>query len=165
MRCITYWLLYSRQTSRRKPSTCPLCKANFICITKVDDAVSSDQKIYSQSMPNESSKMDLYILPDETYSHPANVSDVHLSLSVKKIVVLSVFFSSKSRSDGAYTIIIWKDNLSFLIELKKTSLFNLLGPWSILQYILSSVLYPQKWFMMWFCICNCFISHSSCLLV
>ncbi|KAL2241584.1 UNVERIFIED_CONTAM: hypothetical protein Sindi_0799600 [Sesamum indicum] len=58
------------EASRKKTSTCPLCKASFICITKVEDAVSSDQKIYSQSIPHDHSKTDLYILPDETCGPP-----------------------------------------------------------------------------------------------
>ncbi|KAL0377844.1 UNVERIFIED_CONTAM: BRCT domain-containing protein [Sesamum radiatum] len=62
--------------SRNKTSTCPLCKASFICITKVEDAVSSDQKIYSQSIPHDSSKTDLYILPDETCRPPSNPSAI-----------------------------------------------------------------------------------------
>ena len=33
-------------------------------ITKVDDAVPSDQKIYSQSIPCDPSRMDIFILPD-----------------------------------------------------------------------------------------------------
>ncbi|KAL1538877.1 glutathione peroxidase [Salvia divinorum] len=70
--CIQNWA--DHMNSSRKTSTCPLCKASFMCITKVEDAASSDQKIYSQSMPKDSSKMNLYVLPDETYNPPANVS-------------------------------------------------------------------------------------------
>ncbi|XP_047957841.1 uncharacterized protein LOC125203519 isoform X2 [Salvia hispanica] len=70
--CIQNWA--DHMNSSRKTSTCPLCKASFMCITKVEDAASSDQKIYSQNMPKDSSKTNLYVLPNETYNLPANVS-------------------------------------------------------------------------------------------
>ncbi|KAL6553092.1 hypothetical protein OROGR_006934 [Orobanche gracilis] len=63
--CIQNWV--DHMASRGKPSTCPLCKSSFTCITKLEGVVSSDQKIYSQSYPHDSSNMNLYILPDETY--------------------------------------------------------------------------------------------------
>lgn len=71
-------VIYFVQASRRKASTCPLCKASFICITKVEDAVSADQKIYSQSIPHDSLNTDLYILPDETH-RPGNVTTSSIS--------------------------------------------------------------------------------------
>ncbi|XP_042020183.1 uncharacterized protein LOC121767919 isoform X1 [Salvia splendens] len=70
--CIQNWA--DHMNSSRKTSTCPLCKASFMCITKVEDAASSDQKIYSQNMPKDSSKTNLYVLPGETYNHPSSVS-------------------------------------------------------------------------------------------
>jgi len=58
-------LLYL-QVSERKKTTCPLCKSNFITITKIEDADSSDQKIYSQTVPDLSSTNNiLVVLPEE----------------------------------------------------------------------------------------------------
>ena len=47
----------------KKVSTCPLCKASFYSIQKMEEAVSSDQKIYSQTIPSNSFATDVYIIP------------------------------------------------------------------------------------------------------
>ncbi|VFQ79546.1 unnamed protein product [Cuscuta campestris] len=71
--CIQSWA--DQMVSCGKTSTCPLCKVEFAWITKVDAVVSSDQKIYSQTIPHDRPGSDIYILPDGGTSHfPANTS-------------------------------------------------------------------------------------------
>ncbi|XVF18591.1 hypothetical protein REPUB_Repub11eG0036200 [Reevesia pubescens] len=61
--CIQNWA--DRMTSRRKTPCCPLCKASFISITKMEDAAICDQKIFSQTIPCAMSTMDVSILPGQ----------------------------------------------------------------------------------------------------
>ncbi|CAH9090966.1 unnamed protein product [Cuscuta europaea] len=71
--CIQSWA--DQMVSRGKTSTCPLCKVGFASITKVDAAVYSDQKIYSQTIPHDRPGTDIYILPGGETSHfPANAT-------------------------------------------------------------------------------------------
>lgn len=60
--CIQNWA--DHMASNGKGSKCPLCKASFSIITKVDDAASLDQKIYSQTIPNPSSTQDIFIVAE-----------------------------------------------------------------------------------------------------
>ncbi|PWA99428.1 BRCT domain-containing protein [Artemisia annua] len=59
--CIQNWA--DHKASMKKVSTCPLCKASFYSIQKMEEAVSSDQKIYSQTIPSNSFATDVYIIP------------------------------------------------------------------------------------------------------
>ncbi|ERN05876.1 uncharacterized protein LOC18434063 isoform X2 [Amborella trichopoda] len=47
--CIQDWA--DQMASKGKESTCPLCKACFVCITRLEDATSPDQKMFSQTLP------------------------------------------------------------------------------------------------------------------
>lgn len=49
----------------RKVSACPLCKASFEIIRKVEGAAPSDQKIYSQTLPCTSTEDILVLLGRE----------------------------------------------------------------------------------------------------
>lgn len=60
--CIQSWA--DHKASERKASTCPLCKVDFGSITRVDATASSDQKIYSQTIPCPSSSQDIIYVPE-----------------------------------------------------------------------------------------------------
>ncbi|KAJ9147416.1 hypothetical protein P3X46_029581 [Hevea brasiliensis] len=61
--CIQNWA--DHLISSGKISRCPLCKGSFVSITKVEDAATSDQKIYCQTIPCASSTTDIFLLNDQ----------------------------------------------------------------------------------------------------
>ncbi|KAJ4825153.1 hypothetical protein Tsubulata_008692 [Turnera subulata] len=62
-RCIQSWADHT--ASMRKLSTCPMCKASFDRIIRVEAADTSDQKIYSQTIPYTSSTTDIFFIEDQ----------------------------------------------------------------------------------------------------
>ncbi|MED6182033.1 hypothetical protein PIB30_024965 [Stylosanthes scabra] len=61
--CIQNWATH--RISTKKNATCPLCKAIFQSIKKVEQADRIDQKVYTQTVPCDNSAEDVFILPPE----------------------------------------------------------------------------------------------------
>ncbi|KNA23936.1 hypothetical protein SOVF_020900 [Spinacia oleracea] len=65
--CIQNWA--DHMSLNRKEATCPLCKASFTNITRVNAGASVDQKIYSQTIPCASSSQDIFFVSEGVASH------------------------------------------------------------------------------------------------
>jgi hypothetical protein len=70
-----------------KISNCPLCKAIITRIMKVEDAATTDQKAYSQTIPCDNISSDIFIPMDQEF--PDNNLEVCL-FKTKFIVGLSL---------------------------------------------------------------------------
>lgn len=67
-----------------KVSFCPLCKASFAMITKVEHAATTDQKVYSQTIPCDNSASDIFILMN--HELPDNSLEVCFSIKLYSLV-------------------------------------------------------------------------------
>lgn len=61
-----------------KISNCPLCKASITMIKKVEHAATTDQKVYSQSIPCDYTSSDIFIPMEQEFPH--NNLEVYLSI-------------------------------------------------------------------------------------
>lgn len=105
------------QASMRKISTCPLCKASFVSITKVEDADTCDQKIYSQTVPCAHPTMDIFFVTDQDRtSIGAQVIFLHIIVNLfplsKSLLILNTSGEGKT---WTYILTVW---LHCLIEVQ-----------------------------------------------
>ncbi|CAN4081668.1 unnamed protein product [Withania somnifera] len=113
--CIHTWA--NHMASSRKVSTCPLCKASFVAIRKVDDAIPADQNIYTQTIPKHNPETDIYILPEGvTPRLPSNVSSM---------VVFILFFRVENISSCLFVLYIDVNIYISSLLLKNTCCHNI----------------------------------------
>ncbi|XP_004507249.1 uncharacterized protein [Cicer arietinum] len=66
-KCIQDWV--DRRIAMGKISNCPLCKASITMIKKVEHAATTDQKVYSQSIPCDYTSSDIFIPMEQEFPH------------------------------------------------------------------------------------------------